>query len=168
VLRLNIEMNRRTHPSPPLKVRERCAGLILPSLVREGMGMGAKRNSMKNKYILYRARELRKNPTEAEAFFWEKVRKRRFMGLRFNRQYILHFSDELNKNKHYIADFLCFEKKIIVEIDGGIHNYQKEYDLIREQDLKNMGFDVIRFTNEDVLNNWVSVNKRLKVFCENR
>ena len=123
---------------------------------------------MKNKYILYRARELRKNPTEAEAFFWEKVRKRRFMGLRFNRQYILPYSDELNKNKHYIADFLCFEKKIIVEIDGGIHNSQKEYDLIREQDLKNMGFDVIRFTNEDVSNNWVSVNKRLKVFCENR
>ena len=66
---------------------------------------------MKHASILYKARELRKNPTKAEAFFWEKVRKRRFMGLRFNRQYILPYSDELNKTKNHIVDFLCFEKK---------------------------------------------------------
>ncbi len=123
---------------------------------------------MKNTNILYRARELRKNPTKAEAIFWENVRKRRFLGLRFNRQYVLSYSDELNIKKHYIADFLCFEKKIIVEIDGGIHDIQKEYDQIREEDLENMGYAIIRFKNEEVLNNWDQVRRKLKEFCEKR
>ncbi len=136
---------------------------------REGRaGDGCEINFMKNTNILYRARELRKNPTKAEAIFWENVRKRRFLGLRFNRQYVLSYSDELNIKKHYIADFLCFEKKIIVEIDGGIHDIQKEYDQIREEDLENMGYAIIRFKNEEVLNNWDQVRRKLKEFCEKR
>ena len=121
---------------------------------------------MKNSKILYFAREMRKNPTKAEKLFWENVRKRRFMGLRFNRQYILSYSDELNKQKHYIADFLCFEKKVIIEIDGKIHDRQIEYDRIREEDLTNMGYAVIRFTNEEVLSDWKYVSKKLQKFIE--
>lgn len=121
---------------------------------------------MRHTNILYKARELRKNPTKAETFFWEKVRKKRFMGLRFNRQYILPYSDELNKTKNYIVDFLCFEKKIVIELDGGIHKSQKEYDETREGDIKNMGYRIIRFKNEDVLYNWKIVQKRLEQFCK--
>ena len=121
---------------------------------------------MKHKNILYKARELRKNPTEAEAFFWDKVRKRKFLGYKFNRQYVIPYSDELNVTKHYIVDFFCFEKKIIVEIDGEIHNKQKAYDKIRDEDLTNHGFKVIHFSNDEILQNWDYVEKRLKDIFE--
>jgi very-short-patch-repair endonuclease len=110
------------------------------------------------------ARELRKNQTPAELLFWNKVRKRQFMGLRFNRQFIIQHSNVLGKKSYFIPDFFCFERKIIVEIDGKIHDQQKEYDEIRTTILKEMGYYIIRFENDQVLNNWNKVAQTLETF----
>ena len=124
---------------------------------------------MKYPEILKYARELRKNQTSAEAFFWEKVRNRRFLGKKFTRQFIIEYEIQQNNSRFFIADFHCHEKRLIIEIDGDIHNLpdQKEYDQIREEILEEMGLTVIRFRNKEVLNDWAQVEEKLmKIFTE--
>ncbi len=113
---------------------------------------------MKYSQILSYARDLRKNQTKAEAFFWSKVRNRKFLGLKFNRQFIIQH----DHSSYFIADFHCFEKKLIIEIDGKIHLKQLEYDQIREEILKEMGYSIIRFQNEEVLKEWPKVKSKLQ------
>lgn len=108
-------------------------------------------------------RRLRKNQTNAEKVFWEVIRDRRFRGLKFYRQYPIFF-DYTGKETFYIADFFCFEKKSVVEIDGKIHDYQKDRDEMRTFIISMLGFDVIRFGNEEVENDLNDVLKRLEVF----
>ena len=108
------------------------------------------------------ARKLRKNQTEAESFFWEKVRNRRFYNLKFTRQFIVEYELIPRHKKYFIADFYCHEKGLIVEIDGLIHLNQKVYDQDREEILSGKKFKVIRFTNYQVLKQWSWVNKELQ------
>lgn len=89
------------------------------------------------------ARKHRKNPTEAEKLFWQKVRNRQIANTKFRRQ--VPIGD-------YLVDFLSAEYKLIVEIDGGQHN-DSSADEKRTQYLKSQGYDVIRFWNHDVLGN---------------
>ncbi|WP_425392175.1 DUF559 domain-containing protein [Ekhidna sp.] len=112
---------------------------------------------MKYSQILDYARSLRKNQTPAERIFWANVRNRKFKGLKFNRQFII----EHTGGAYFIADFFCHEHKLIVEIDGGIHVQQVDYDKIREDVLLDMGYDIIRFKNEEILNDWMSVDEKL-------
>ncbi|MFY0697939.1 MAG: endonuclease domain-containing protein [Balneola sp.] len=107
---------------------------------------------LSRKNITELARVLRKNPTSSEKLFWELVRKRRFKGLRFIRQKPFVHTQYGNKRCFYIADFYCAEHKLIVEIDGKVHDYQKDYDRQRTVVLENLGLKVIRFKNEEVLN----------------
>lgn len=88
------------------------------------------------------AKDLRRNMTEAEMLLWNYL-KNGVHGLKFRRQHPIGI---------YIADFYCHKIKLIVEIDGGVHDKKeiKEYDLKRENDLKNWGYKIIRFTNERV------------------
>ncbi len=87
----------------------------------------------------------RNNPTEAERILWEYL-KGGFMGEHFRRQHVL---------LDYIPDFVCLSKKIIIEIDGGYHfeGEQPERDAERAEELKKQGFTVVRFTNEEIINN---------------
>ena len=119
---------------------------------------------MHYKDILLLARTLRKNQTPAEKVFWLNVRGRKFLGLKFLRQYIIQHSEIMGKKSYFIPDFYCHEKRIIVEIDGGIHKNQVEYDQMREEILKEMGYWVIRFKNEEILNDWSDVAERLEAF----
>ena len=112
---------------------------------------------MEYAHILQLAREHRKNPTAAEKFFWDKVRNRCFQGLKFNRQYVL----EVVESKYFIVDFHCFEKKLVIELDGRIHDYQVEYDNGRSFEIEELGYTVIRFKNEEVLEDWNKVEKIL-------
>ena len=116
---------------------------------------------MSYKIVLAYAREMRKNPTPAERVVWEKVRDRRFMGKKINRQYIIEYEKDSGKRRFYIADFHCYEHQLIIEIDGGIHRKQLDYDKIREDRLAGLGYEVIRFSNEMVLENWEEVAERL-------
>ena len=122
--------------------------------------------TMRYKDILHFARELRKNQTPAEQFFWEKVRNRRFMGKKFTRQFIIEHSDIQGDKSFFIADFHCREKRLVVELDGNIHKEQVEYDRMREEILREMGFVIIRFRNEEVLENWNRVAERLREALE--
>ncbi len=87
---------------------------------------------------------LRTNQTDAESRLWYHLRDRRFQGWKFRRQHIL---------QGYIVDFVCFERKLVIELDGGQHADQETYDNRRTQVLENDGFKVIRFWNNDVLTN---------------
>ena len=98
------------------------------------------------------SRELRKSQTKAEKLFWENVRKKRLRGLKFYRQIPIFYEMD-NSESFIVADFFCFEKKTIIEIDGKIHHYRKKKDNQRTQILNSLGIKVLRFYNEDVENN---------------
>jgi leucyl-tRNA synthetase len=101
------------------------------------------------------AKEMRKTHTEAEKKLWEELRDKRLGAeLKFRRQHPIDA---------YIVDFICIPKKLIVEVDGGYHETeeQKAYDEERTKRLNEFGFEVIRFTNEEVLNNTKAVLKTI-------
>ena len=99
-----------------------------------------------DKNLVSRAKELRKETTEAENLFWNKILKtKKLEKLKFNRQKPLD---------HFIVDFYCASLGLIIEIDGEIHNFQKSRDKERDNILKQkFKLKIIRYTNEDVLNN---------------
>lgn len=105
-------------------------------------------------------RELRKNSTKAERIFWEQVRNRRFCGKKFYRQYPI-FHDITGKETFFIADFFCFEEKLIVELDGRYHQYRLKEDEERTKILNHLGLSVIRFTNDEIENDLESVLLKL-------
>ena len=107
------------------------------------------------------ARGLRKRQTPAEIFFWEKVRDRRFRKMKFNRQFVIGYGLEEGGRRYFIVDFYCHELQLIIEIDGKIHDKQKEYDAHRERILESLGFQILRFKNEEVLYKWEEVYDRL-------
>ena len=92
--------------------------------------------------LVARARKMRTDPTSAEAKFWQSLRKRQLGGLKFRRQHIIGA---------YIVDFYCPEGKLIVEVDGPVHEYQIQYDRERKDDLSAMGYKVVRFKNEEII-----------------
>ncbi len=89
-----------------------------------------------------RSRKLRTNLTEAEQTLWYQLRKRQIGGYKFRRQHPID---------SFIVDFVCLEKGLVVEVDGGQHQANEEYDERRSQRLKQLGFDVVRFWNNEVL-----------------
>jgi very-short-patch-repair endonuclease len=123
---------------------------------------------MQNSLIRLFARELRKNQTKAESVFWQNVRKRQIMGFRFLRQFVISHSNLLGKKQYFIADFYCKDLSLVVEIDGRIHDFQKEHDQVKNQILEELGYKVIRFPNEEVLSNWDLVEKKLKEVISNQ
>jgi len=107
------------------------------------------------------ARSLRKNSTQAEKVLWAELRNRKLGGFKFNRQKPLFYSSKIaNKRAFFIADFYCAEKGLLVELDGQIHDFQKEYDANRDSILAELGLCTLRFRNED-LNNIESVKKKI-------
>ncbi len=103
--------------------------------------------------LLDRAKEMRKNPTSAEAKLWEVLRNRKFKD-KFRRQHPI---------SEYIVDFVCLEKQLIIEVDGEIHKYQLDNDAERQLLLEQKkGYTVLRFTNEEVLNNIEEVLSQIK------
>lgn len=95
-------------------------------------------------YIINLAQQLRKNQTESESIVWELLRNRQFHNLKFRRQHPVW---------RYIADFYCDELKLIIELDGKIHENQKEYDAIRDEIIKSQNIKIIRIKNQDLENN---------------
>ena len=109
--------------------------------------------------IKKRVRDLRKGQTEAEIYFWNKVRNNQ-LGLNFRRQYPLVYYIGTTR-KLFIADFICIQKKLVIEIDGKIHDSQKEYDESRTFIINQLGYKVLRFTNDQVLNQFSEIEKIL-------
>ena len=101
------------------------------------------------------SRQLRKNMTPQEKRLWSAIRNRQFFGYRFRRQFPIG---------QYIVDFICREKKIIIEIDGGQHKEDIKiyYDNKRTEYLTTEGYKVIRFWNNEIDKNLVGVYEKLK------
>lgn len=93
--------------------------------------------------IFKNAKELRRNQTPAEELLWKILRSHKLDGLKFRRQHPVSW---------FIADFYCHELKLIIELDGGVHELEevKAYDIRREKKLRSLGLTVIRFKNEQV------------------
>jgi len=98
------------------------------------------------------ARVLRKNPTEAERALWKHLRMRQLDGYRFRRQQPLG---------QYIVDFVCLEKRLVVELDGGQHTEQVGSDAQRTAWLEARGFRVLRFWNHHVLHEIEAVREAI-------
>jgi len=103
--------------------------------------------------LLEKAKEMRANATQAEAILWQQL-KGKSLDDKFRQQHVI---DE------FIVDFVCLSKKLIVEVDGKIHDFQQENDAERTQILENLGYKVIRFTNEEVIGNLENVLETIKV-----
>jgi len=98
------------------------------------------------------ARELRKQQTPAEKILWAELRNRKLCGVKFFRQHPLIYEEDRGKIHFFIPDFYSAEQKLVIELDGKIHEYQKYYDQERDLIIKKMGLTVIRFKNEEVRN----------------
>jgi very-short-patch-repair endonuclease len=135
----------------------------------QGKGGSMRINRREMRYYETRAlaRGHRKNPTEAESYFWEKVRGRRLFGLKINRQFLIQHSEIMGNKLYYISDFHNCEHKLIIEIDGGIHLIQQEYDILRENNIKALGYRILRFTNDEVLYKWEEVERKIGEFLTN-
>ncbi len=90
------------------------------------------------------AKNLRKRLTDVERLLWRLLRARQIEGLKFRRQ------EPIGR---YIVDFVCYESKVIIEVDGGQHSIEIEKDKERDEWLKSQGFKVLRFWNNEVLTN---------------
>ena len=100
--------------------------------------------AMRGKLLKSRPQWLRTNATEAEQKIWYFLRNRQFEKFKFRRQHPIGV---------YIVDFVCLEQKLIVELDGGQHVEQAQYDARRTNALIEKGFLILRYWNNDVLNN---------------
>ncbi|MBS1658557.1 MAG: leucine--tRNA ligase [Bacteroidetes bacterium] len=98
------------------------------------------------------ARENRQAPTEAEEMLWQNIRNRK-LEYKFRRQHPV---------ANFIADFVCLQKKLIVELDGNDHKQNKEYDHERTRELERLGYKVIRFWNDEVLKNLSGVLSKIR------
>ena len=105
-----------------------------------------------------RARVLRQDMTDAESRMWYFLRNRRLAGYKFVREYVIG---------NYIADFVCRDKKLIIEIDGGQHMEAAEYDQKRTNYLTANGYRVMRFWNNEVFNNAQDVLEAILHSLEN-
>jgi very-short-patch-repair endonuclease len=102
------------------------------------------KNKELKKDILITAKTNRKKLTDTERFLWKYLRSKQLEGFKFKRQQPI---------KRFIVDFICFEKKVIIELDGGQHALQKDKDLQRDKWFEEQGFTVLRFWDNDVLTN---------------
>jgi len=100
------------------------------------------------------AREMRREPTEAENLLWQNLR-RHLLGFRFRRQHSI---------ERFIVDFYCAKARLVIEVDGGIHQYQVEEDAVRKEYLESRGLKLIRFPNKDILSNIDEVISRISKY----
>ena len=101
---------------------------------------------------LQRAKELRREMTPAEKLLWQEVRAKK-LGVRFRRQQII---------QGFIVDFYCHKAGLVIEVDGDIHDLQKDEDASREKALSELGLRIVRFRNDDVVRNLSAVVGRIR------
>lgn len=97
----------------------------------------------KEKIVL--ARKLRNHSTDSEQILWQKIRNCQIEGAKFRRQHPI---------SEFIADFYCHEIRLVIEVDGGIHDHgrQAERDIERTRILNSLGITVVRFSNDQIIN----------------
>jgi very-short-patch-repair endonuclease len=106
-------------------------------------------------------RLLRKNQTKSECLLWEALKNRNLNDFKFIRQYPILLMEQ---NIKFVADFYCAKRKLIIELDGEIHEKQIEYDEYRTSLLNLKGYTVLRFKNDLVENNIAEVLLKIKSY----
>lgn len=114
-----------------------------------------------DKIIKAAVTKLRKDSTKAERIIWNIVRNRNLVGKKFLRQHSLLFKNN-NRTRFFVADFYCYEHKLIIELDGKIHERQQDYDELRTYIINQLGIRVVRFKNEEIENRTEEVINKLK------
>ena len=109
-------------------------------------------NQRVSKEKLQRAKELRRDMTPAEKILWQELRANK-LGVHFRRQQVI---------ARFIVDFYCHKAGLVVEVDGDIHDLQREEDARREKALSELGLRVIRFRNDDVAKDLPAVVGKIK------
>jgi very-short-patch-repair endonuclease len=107
-----------------------------------------------SKPVKQAATELRHNTTRAEKRLWGALRRRQIDGLRFRRQHPIG---------RFIVDFCCVEKQLVIEVDGGVHQFTGDYDATRQESLEACGYRVLRFTNEQIRENLDGVVEAIRM-----
>jgi very-short-patch-repair endonuclease len=107
--------------------------------------------------IVTAARHLRVHLTPAEKILWEALRKRQLNGLKFRCQHPV---------ESFIVDFYCPQLRLIIEVDGGVHEQQVEYDAARTESLNHLGYRVMRFHNREVISNLSQVLQQIAEVIE--
>ena len=105
------------------------------------------------------ARILRNRMTNSEILLWEKLKGKQILGLKFRSQHPIDI---------FIADFYCHKARLVVEIDGEIHEGRIEYDDGREAEIEKYGIKVIRFTNDEIINDIISVVNKIEAIVKER
>ncbi|WP_251795793.1 MULTISPECIES: endonuclease domain-containing protein [unclassified Arenibacter] len=120
----------------------------------ESMWKGAKPDTFA------KAQHLREQMTETEIILWNRLKDNKEEGYKFRRQHPIH---------KFIVDFYCHQAKLIIEIDGKYHesDHQKQYDLDRSKILTFQGLKILRFTNEEIMNDIENVIKKIKQNIKN-
>ena len=101
------------------------------------------------------AREMRSDPTEAENLLWQCLRRHQLHGLSFRRQHSIG---------QFIVDFYCAKARLVIEIDGPVHQYRMEEDKTRQEYLEGHKLRVLRFNNNSILNNTDEVIKQIESY----
>ncbi len=127
--------NFPSHSSPPSSLAGRGLGGGVPGAWQTSPELWEKLKPI--------ARQMRREPTPAEQKLWQKLRHKQLLGFKFRRQHVID---------RFIVDFYCGEGRLVVEVDGGVHQYTEQEDAIRQEFLESLGLRVVRFRNEDVLN----------------
>jgi very-short-patch-repair endonuclease len=126
---------------------------------------------MKYKEILEFSRKLRRHQTPAESKLWQELRNRKLDGWKFLRQHSIIYKYVNNNYFFFIPDFYCSELKFVIELDGKIHDFQKERDYNRDMILKEKGIKILRLKNDEI-NNIEAIKEKIRVFilplCEQR
>ncbi|HLL84113.1 MAG TPA: DUF559 domain-containing protein [Longimicrobium sp.] len=124
-----------------------------------GIGMGSRRVRRTFRELDEAAKALRERSTPAEAVLWEGLRAKRLGGYKFRRQHPVG---------RFVLDFYCASQKLCVEADGAVHDGQQERDAARDAVLASYNVRVIRFRNEEILNNVEGVLARILALLDER
>lgn len=147
-------------PSPPSPLSH-AAGeggrIAAPDLSSRAAGEGGYELPKASRELIARARQLRREATTAESLLWELLRDRRLLGRKFRRQHPIG---------QFIADFFCDDARLIIEIDGAVHREptQQERDRLREEILREHGFAVLRFTNDQIFDRTEQVLQEIAAY----
>jgi very-short-patch-repair endonuclease len=106
---------------------------------------------------LKRANKLRKAGFLNEVILWEKLKNKQMFGLNFHRQQVIG---------NYIADFVCYKIRLIIEADGASHKGKEEYDMNRDNYLKNSGFNILHIPAKEIFQNIDGVMEKMKSYIE--
>ena len=111
--------------------------------------------------IIEFCRELRQRQTPAEEILWDSLRNRKLFDKKFLRQYPICVN-YIGRSIYYIPDFYCHQAKLVIEADGPIHLLKVDYDKNRDEVLKAMGLTILRFTNDQIINDAQSVLNKIR------